>query len=128
MSVMYKAIAKGLPGVVGGGEKKYYATIVRGRKVDVRAFVEEIAEANTLQTTDVFAVLESFFKSCGKHLSEGRTIDMGQFGIFTPSLSSAGEATLEEVDKNSIKKFKVNFRVSQLLSKQFSIIDYDKVS
>jgi predicted histone-like DNA-binding protein len=128
MGVMYKVIEKGFPGVVGGGEKKFYASIVRGRKVEVRDLVEEIAEANTLQTTDAFAVVVSFFKSCGKHLSEGRIIDLGPLGKFIPSLSSGGEATPEEVDKNSIKKFKVLYRISPLLEKQFSIVDFDKVS
>ena len=127
MSVMFKAVAKGKPGVAGGGEEKYYATIVRGRKVDLRAFVEEIAEANTLQTTDVFAVLESFFKSCIKHITEGKAIDMGQFGTFSPSIQSEGEETVEDVDRHSIKRLKVNFRPSPLLKDQLKIAKFDKV-
>ncbi len=127
MSVMFKAVAKGKPGVAGGGEEKYYATIVRGRKVDLRAFVEEIAEANTLQTTDVFAVLESFFKSCTKHLSEGKSIDMGQLGMFSPSIQSAGEETAEDVDRQTVKKLKVNFRPSLLLKDQLKIAKFEKV-
>ena len=31
MSIMYKAIGRGQPGVVGGGETKYYPIIVRER-------------------------------------------------------------------------------------------------
>lgn len=127
MSVMFKAVAKGKPGVAGGGEEKYYATIVWDRKINLRAFVEEIAEANTLQTTDVLAVLESFFKSCTKHLTEGRTIDMGQLGLFSPSLQSVGEATADDVDKHSIRKIKVNFRPSTLLRDQLSIAKFEKV-
>ena len=43
MPISYKTIIKGTPGVAGGGEQKYYASIVRGRKIDLRTFVEEIA-------------------------------------------------------------------------------------
>lgn len=127
MSTMYKVVARGKPGVAGGGEQKYYAVIVRGRKVELRDFVEEIAEANTLQTPDVFAVLESFFKACAKHLSDGKAIDMGQLGMFSPSIQSAGEVSPGTVDRHSIKKLKVNFRPSLLLKKQLSIVDFEKV-
>lgn len=127
MPVSYKAVAKGTPGVAGGGEKKYYASIVRGRKVDLRTFVEEIAEMNTLNTADVFAVLESFLQMSTRHLSEGRLIDMGQLGSFSPSLQSIGEETAADVDRNSIKRLKVNFRPSSILSDRLSTVKFEKV-
>ncbi|MFH6983490.1 HU family DNA-binding protein [Marinoscillum luteum] len=128
MAVSYKTIAKGTPGVQGGGPKKYYASIVRGRKVDLRTFVEEIAEMNTLQTPDVLAVLEAFLQMTVRHLSEGRTIDMGQLGSFSPSLSSIGQDTPEKVSKHTIKKLNVNFRPSGLLSDRLSTVKFEKVS
>lgn len=127
MSVSYKAVAKGTPGVEGGGEVKYYASIVRGKKLDLRTFVEEIAQMNTLQTPDVFAVLESFLQMSVKHLSEGRAIDMGQLGTFSPSIQSKGEAEPKDVDRNSIVRFKVNFRPSSLLSERLSVVKFEKV-
>lgn len=128
MSVIYKPIKKGQPGVVGGGLPKYYAAIVRGRKLDLRSFVEEIAEMNTLNTADVFAVLESFLQMSTRHLSEGRTIDMGQLGSFSPSIRSTGEDTPEAVNKYSIKGFKVNFRPSSLLKDRLSTVKFEKVT
>lgn len=125
---MYKAVPKGTPGVAGGGEQKYYASIVRGRKVDLRTFVEAIAEMNTLQTPDIFAVIESFLQMCVRHLSEGQAIDMGQLGSFSPAISSRGEETHGDVDRQSIRKLNVNFRASALLKERLSTVKFEKVS
>lgn len=127
MAVMYKTIARGEPGVAGGGEKKYYAAIVRGRKLDLRSFVEEIAEMNTLNTADVFAVLESFLQMSVRHLSDGRAIDMGQLGSFSPSIQSFGEDAADNVDRNSIRRFNINFRPSGLLKDRLSTVKFEKV-
>jgi hypothetical protein len=59
--------------------------------------------------------------------SAGRTIDMGQLGLSSPSLQSVGEATADDVDKHSIKKIKVNFRPSTLLRDQLSITKFETV-
>jgi predicted histone-like DNA-binding protein len=128
MSILYKAIAKGHPGVVGGGEKKFYASIVRERQVPLRAFVEEISSLNTLNTADVLAVLESFLQLTTKHLSQGRSIDMGQLGIFSPSIQSTGELTAAAVDRQSITRFKVNFRPSGILKDRLATIKFEKVA
>lgn len=128
MSIQYKSIAKGQPGVVGGGTPKYYAQIVRGREIKLRQFITEIADSNTLNTADVMAVLESFLQLSGKYLSEGRKIDMGQLGSFSPSLNSQGEETQEAVNKNSIKRVKINFRPSSLLQDKLDTAKFEKVS
>lgn len=127
MSIDYKAIKKGQPGIVGGGQQKYYASIVRGKKVDLRTFVEEIAEMNTLNTADVFAVLETFLQIGVRHLSDGRSINMGQLGNFSPSLQSYPEESAREVDRSSIKSFKVNFRPSTILRDRLSTVKFEKV-
>lgn len=128
MPIQYKSIAKGKPGVVGGGEQKYYAQIVRGREVKLREFINEIADSNTLNTADVMAVLESFLQLSGKFLSQGRKIDMGQLGSFSPSLNSQGEDTSDAVNKNSIKRVKINFRPSSLLQDKLDTAKFEKVS
>ena len=128
MSIQYKAIAKGRPGVVGGGDRKFYAQIVRGRPIQFRTFIEEIADMNTLNTADVYAVLESFLQMSNKYLSQGKIIDMGQLGSFIPSLLSNAEETSEDVDSNTIKRLKINFRPSSLLKDKLSTVKYQKVN
>ncbi|MEP5610884.1 MAG: HU family DNA-binding protein [Cyclobacteriaceae bacterium] len=126
--IKFKSVEKGQPGVPGGGDTKFYASIVRNEKVDLRTLVEEISESNTLNTADVFAVLESFLQMCTRHLSKGSSIDMGQLGMFSPSIHSLAEETAGEVDQNSIRRFKVNFRPSALLQSRLSTVTYKKVS
>ena len=128
MSIQYKSVEKGQPGVVGGGTPKYYAQIVRGREVKLRQFITEIADSNTLNTADVIAVLESFLQLSGKYLSEGRKIDMGQLGSFSPSVLSTGSDRPDEVNKNNIKRVKINFRPSSLLQDKLDTVKYEKVS
>ena len=128
MKIQYKSIQKGEPGVVGGGEKKYYAQIVRGRAVDIRSLVEEIAAFNTLTTTDILAVLESFLQTAGGHLASGQAVNLGQLGTFSPSLLSHSEGAAEDVDRQTIKRLKINFRPSALLSDKLAVAKYEKVS
>ena len=63
-----------------------------------------------------------------KYLSQGKIIDMGQLGSFVPSLLSNAEETSEEVDSNTIKRLKINFRPSSLLKDKLSTVKYQKVS
>ncbi len=128
MTVKFKAVPKGQPGVVGGGTIKYYATIIRGERVDTRQFAEDIAEMNLLSTTVVFGVLEAFFKRSNHYLNEGRTLDLGQFGMFTPYINSTGKDTSDKVNKNSIDRYHVSYRPSKLLRKQLKFVEFQKVS
>ncbi len=127
MSVMYKSVARVEPGVLGGGQSKYYATIVRERPIELRKFATEIANMSTLTTTDVFAVLESFIDRLYVHLEEGRIVKMGEFGSFSPSINSTGADIPERVNQSSIKRFKVNFRPSALLSERLANVKFEKV-
>ncbi len=127
MSVMYKSVAKSQPGVLGGGQSKYYAGIVRERRIELRKFATEISNMCTLTTTDVFAVLESLIDRMYVHLEEGRIVRLGEFGSFSPSINSVGVELPEEVNRSVIKRFKVNFRPSSLLSERLSNVKFEKV-
>lgn len=127
MSIIYKAVPKGQPGVVGGGQIKYYASIVRDRKVSIRKFATEIANMSTLTTTDVYAVLESFLDRLHVYLEEGRIVKLGDVGSFSPALSSGGEETPADVDIQTIRKLRVNFRPSNELNYRLSRVRFEKL-
>ena len=124
---MYKAIGRGQPGVVGGGELKYYPTIVRERNVDFRRFIKQIAELNTVNTADVYAVIDSMLQLLTRHLSQGRTVELGHFGNFSINLRTQGEDSPEEVDRNSIKGTKILFRPSKELKDNIAGVTFEKV-
>ncbi|MEQ9424863.1 MAG: HU family DNA-binding protein [Cyclobacteriaceae bacterium] len=127
MSIMYKAIGRGQPGVVGGGETKYYPTIVRERNVDFRRFIKQIAELNTVNTADVYAVIDSMLQLLSRHLSQGRTIELGHFGNFSISLRTKSEETPEEVNQSSITGTKILFRPSKELKDNIAGVTFEKV-
>ena len=128
MSVQYKAVPKGQPGVVGGGNIKFYAAIVRQEPIRLRKFAEEIAFASTLTTVDVYAVLESFFTRLHIYLEDGRSVYLGDLGRFSPSLSSKGEAKETEVDQHTINKMKINFLPSREMQERLANVKFKKVS
>ncbi|MEQ9229977.1 MAG: HU family DNA-binding protein [Cyclobacteriaceae bacterium] len=128
MSIKYNVVPKGQPGVVGGGQIKYYATISRSRKVNLDTFIEEIEEMSSITTPDILAVLESFLKRASHHLAQGRPIDMGRLGSFSPTFSSVGVDTPQEVSKHLIKGCRVLFRPSKQLRKKLANVEFEKES
>lgn len=125
---MYKSVARPEPGVAGGGQIKYYATIVRERPVGLRKFANSIARTSRLNSSDVFGVLETFLDNLHEYLEEGRIVKLGDLGSFTPSINSIGTETAEEVSKSSIVRFKINFRPGPFLRKRLSQVEFSKVT
>ncbi len=128
MSVKYRAVTRGRPGVVGGGEIKFYASIIRGSKINLRNLLEEISELNVAHSGAVLAVLEAFLSKVNYHLINGRAIELGQLGSFYPSINSLPEDSDEEVTRESIRRFKVIFRPSQLLKERLDRVKFEKES
>mgnify|MGYP006142461275 CR=1 FL=1 len=128
MAVLYKSVPKSQPGVVGGGQIKYYASIVREQPVKLRRFAEDISEMSTLTTGDVFGVLELFMKRLNFYLEDGKIVKMGDFGSFSPSIGSSGSVSPEEINRNSITRYKINFRPSPILAERLSYVKFEKIS
>ncbi len=128
MAVKYHAVAKRHPGIVGGGEIKYYASIIRGDKATLRGMLDEIAELSVTHPGAVLAVLEVFLLRVNYHLTHGRAVELGQLGTFYPSISSTPEDSKDEVRSFNIRRFKVNFRPSKLLKKRLSVVEFVKES
>ena len=126
MSILFKTVAKGQPGVVGGGENKYYATIVRKESVTLETFADELADRSTLTRTDIYAVLESFVEKFPKYLIDGRSIHLGSLGIFSPSITSQGEIVPTDVDQYSIQKLNINFRPSVKMKRLLRSAEYKR--
>ena len=127
MSILFKTVAKGQPGVVGGGDTKYYATIVRNESVDLHTFASDLADRSTLTRADIYAVLESFMEKFPTYLADGRIIHFGSLGSFSPSISSQGEIEPSDVNQYSINKVKVLFRPSKRLKHHLRMAEFKKV-
>ena len=126
MSIFYKTIGRNEPGVVGGGQTKFYPLIVRPEAINYRQLVKEIAELSTLNTSDVYAVIDSLHQIMIRHLSHGRTVEMGHFGKFKLSLKTKGAENADEVSFNSIIGNKILFRPSTELNQLLGMVKYRK--
>ncbi|XOV91134.1 MAG: HU family DNA-binding protein [Bacteroidota bacterium] len=127
MSILYRAVPKGQPGVVGGGTIKYYAGIVRKDPVNMREFANEIAERGILPTPVIYSMLECLLDRMQYHMKAGRPIKLGDFGTFSPSLSSKPEDVPGDVNNDSISKLKILFRPGKVLRSRLKVLDFRKV-
>lgn len=110
MAIDYKVVEKGQPGVVGGGEKKFYAQIVYGKEATVDELVKNIEKFSALSESDIRGVIYALENVAQDLLSQGRIVRLEKLGSFYPAISSRGEAEEKDVSSNSIRRVSVNYR------------------
>ena len=124
----YHLVQKVQPGVTGGGDRKFYATITQRNHITLKELSEEIADGRTLTPTDVMAVLISLSRKIPNHLLNGDIIDLGDLGKFSVNISSEGSATAEEFKSANIKKAKILYRPSADIKKGLLAASYIKAN
>jgi len=117
MAIKYNVILKGQPGVVGGGKKKYYASIVLDGEVTVDDLVKEIEKFSALSEPDIRGVILALENVIQNKLSESKIVRMDKIGSFYPALSSEGKEREEEVTAKTVKKVNVNYRAGNRIIK-----------
>jgi predicted histone-like DNA-binding protein len=127
MSIDFNVIGKGQPGVVGGGEKKYYAHIVYGKEVTMDELVKKIERFSALSEADIRGVIVATENVIQDELAMGRIIRLEKLGSFYPAISSKGELTEEEVTANSIKKVNVNYRPGDRILNTMQQAGFNKI-
>ncbi len=123
----YHLVQKGQPGVAGGGEHKYYASITQRNHVTLKELSEEIADGRTLTPTDVMAVLLSLSRKIPNHLLNGDIVKLGDLGNFSINISSAGSVAEEDFKVSNIKKAKILYRPSADIKQKLQTASYLKV-
>lgn len=126
MAVKYKVIAKGEPGVKGGGKKRYYATIVNQDIQGIDKITSEVEKASTVSGADIRAVLYAAVEAINGFLADGDIVRLGDLGSFRLSLSSTGEAKPEEVTVNSINGARIIFTPGAMLKTLLTSLRYEK--
>lgn len=126
MSVSYKVIQRGEPGVVGGGVLKYYATVVPGPTLSLEELAQDVADNTTVSETDAYAVLKALEKQIPKQLSRGFKVQLGDFGNFRLSISSNGSDMEEDITESSIKKARIIFYPGRYIKNALKTLDYVK--
>ena len=127
MSIAFKVIERGEPGVAGGGQKKFYATQVATGESDIDNLTRSIERTSTVSGADIRAVLYGFVETMMDDLAAGKIVKLGELGNFRVSISSEGKNTGEEVNASAIKNARIIFSPGKKLKKLLQSLDYKKV-
>ena len=103
MSIKYKLIEKGQPGVAGGGTKKWYASIVTDGELDIDDIVKQIEKFSALSEADIRGVVIAVENVIQEALADSKIVRLDKLGTFYPTLSSGGAATEKDFNQSLIK-------------------------
>lgn len=127
MSVKFKVIERGQPGVAGGGEKKFYASAnVTGEKT-LAGLTRSIEKISTVSGADIRAVLYAMVDVMRDSLAEGQVVRLGELGSLRVSISSNGMDTAEEVKASAIRNSKVIFTPGKDIKNMLATLKYEKM-
>lgn len=128
MTVKFKVIEKGQPGVAGGGEKKFYATVVSSGEISLEEMTSMIEEISTVSGADIRAVLYAMVSVASRSLSSGQIVRFGDLGSLRLSISSDAAETPEKVLSSVIKSSKVVFTPGAKLKEMMNNVKFEKTS
>ena len=129
MSIKYKLVQKGQPGVVGGGTKKWYAKIVNDGEVTIDDLVREIEKFSALSEPDIRGVLVALENVIQKELSDSKIVRLEKLGSLYVALNSKGTPTEEEFVANTmIEKVNVRYRPGKRIVDAVNTIGFKKES
>ena len=88
MSIKYKVVERGQPGVSGGGNKKWYATISSDGETSVDELVAQIEKFSSLSEADIRGVIIALENAIQHELANGKIVRLDKLGSLYPTLSS----------------------------------------
>lgn len=124
MSIKYKVIAKGQPGAIGGGDKKYYASVKSAGVVDVDQLTRDIEKISTVSGADIRAVLYALVDVASNELADSKIVRLGDLGNLRITLKSNGHDAPSKVDSRSIKGVRVRFTPGKKLKEMQKTLTY----
>jgi predicted histone-like DNA-binding protein len=127
LSVKFKTIQRGQPGIVGGGEKKFYASAISNGEVSLKGLTKTIEKMSTVSGADIRAVLYALVDAGADILSDGRILRLGDLGSLRVSLSSSGKATEDEINSGCIKDACVIFTPGSKIKTMLATVKFEKV-
>lgn len=127
MSIKFKVIQKGQPGVAGGGEKKYYASTVNEGELTIDGVTKQIEKICTVSGADIRAVLYALVDVSIDALADSRIVRLGDLGSLRASISSEGKATEDEVNNGCIRGASVIFSPGSRIKTMLETAKYQKV-
>ena len=107
-------------------DPKYYAIVKSDGRVDTIGVAKSINSMSTVSNADSLAVLEAFLHVVPEKLSDGKIVELGDFGSFRVSVSSQGADVPEEVTARNITDTKVIFTPGKRFKQMLATIEFQK--
>lgn len=123
MSITYKA-RKMVSRIPGNEKTGYFAGKVHHSTMDTRSLCDYISDRCTLTSADVKGALEALVETIEMQLSRGCSVQMGDLGTFTASITSAVVDTVEELKPKVVKVKSVVFLPSVRLKEKMSEVEF----
>ena len=107
-------------------QPKYYARVKSSGRADSQAIARRINSMSTVSSVDTAAVLEAFLHVIPDELAAGQIVELGDFGTFRVSISSAGEEKAEDVSAHSITDVRVLFNPGPRFRQALKRVQFQK--
>jgi predicted histone-like DNA-binding protein len=128
MAIKFKSVPRSQPGVVGGGDKKFYATAVMNGERDIDRLTKSIEKICTVSGADIRAVLYALVDVSVEDLGDGVIVRLGDLGSMRIGMSSEGRDTPEEVNASCIKKSGIIFTPGKRIKEMLENVKYERTT
>lgn len=109
------------------GSKLFYAQAKSMGTSGMERLCSMISERSTVSSADVKAVLDSLIYVMKLELSDGKIVQLGEFGNFRVTFGSAGTETEKEFTAAKIRRPKYTFTPGKALRDQAKVLNFERV-
>ena len=130
-TLKYRKVTRTPQSGPNANKKMWYATSVTDREMDFEAFVTHISEHNSPYSRGtVHGVLMDTLDCLQELILDGKSVRLGDLGLFSIGMASKAEETAKDVSAQSIKKVHLIVRNTRTwsnseLSKKCKLKEYD---
>lgn len=128
MPIKFNVIERPEPGVKGGGNKKWYASITNNGELGIDDLVKQIEKFSALSEADIKGVIIALENVIQEALSNSKIVRLDKIGTLYPTLSSGGADTEKDFNQNLIKSVSVNYRAGKRILDAMKSAGFEKVS
>ncbi|MEJ8589733.1 HU family DNA-binding protein [Riemerella anatipestifer] len=126
MSIKFKVIERGQPGVSGGGNKKWYANATTDGEIGIDDLTKQIEKFSALSEADIKAVIIALENVIQNALADSKIVRLEKLGTLYPTLSSGGAATEKDFNQSLIKSVGVNYRPGKRILDSMKAAGFEK--
>lgn len=110
------------------GSKLFYPVLDSNGRVSFDDLCDEISEQGSLTSGDIKNCVDRLIHAAARHLKEGRSVDMGDFGSLCVFLRSGGAETKKLYDPEKLmRKPKVRYTPGKMLREVQDHLKYQRV-